>query len=256
MKLKKLYCKALRLKRRIRHPYCAAVIVAAGTATRMQGGGKILATICGEPVLTGSLRAFDACVLIDEIVVVARKEELEAVAALCRDYKKVRAVVCGGASRPESVAAGIAAVSEYTELVAVHDGARPFVTDRIICDAAAKAAKFGAAAPAVPVKDTIKLSHNGVIVQTPERKHLFAVQTPQVFDYDLLRAALQNALEKKLPITDDCSAVEALGMQVHLTDGSEENIKITTPLDLELAQTILKRRRRACASERAMTSTD
>ena len=141
MKLKKLYCKALRLKRRIRHPYCAAVIVAAGSAT-----------------LAGSLRAFNACVLIDEIVVVARREELEAVAALCRDYRKVRTVVCGGASRPESVAAGISAVSEYTELVAVHDGARPFVTDEIICAAVSKAAKFGAAAPAIPVKDTIKLA--------------------------------------------------------------------------------------------------
>lgn len=256
MKLKKLYCKALRLKRRIRHPSCAAVIVAAGSATRMRGSGKILTTICGEPVLAGSLRAFNACVLIDEIVVVARKEELEAVAALCREYRKVRTVVCGGASRPESVAAGISAVSEYTELVAVHDGARPFVTDEIICAAASKAAKFGGAAPAIPVKDTIKLARGGVIERTPERKDLFAVQTPQVFDYDILRAALQNALANKLPITDDCSAVEALGMQVHLTGGSEENIKITTPLDLELAETILKRRRRQCALERATMSTN
>ncbi len=255
MKLKKLYCKALRLRRRIQHPYCAAVIVAAGSATRMQGNGKILASICGEPVLVGSLRAFDACVLVDEIIVVARKDDLQAVAALCRDYKKVRAVVCGGASRPESVMAGIAAASEYTELVAVHDGARPFVTDAIICAAAAKAAKFGAAAPAIPVKDTVKVAHGGIVTHTPERKDLFAVQTPQVFDYDLLRGALQKALTERLPITDDCSAVEALGAQVHLTDGSEENIKITTPLDLELAEMILRRRRRQCALERAMTST-
>ena len=254
MKLKKLYCKALRLKRRIRHPYCAAVIVAAGSATRMRGSGKILTTICGEPVLAGSLRAFNACVLIDEIVVVARREELEAVAALCREYRKVRTVVCGGASRPESVAAGISAVSEYTELVAVHDGARPFVTDEIICAAASKAAKFGAAAPAIPVKDTIKVSTDGTVQQTPDRRTLYAVQTPQIFDADLLRAALQNALDKQLAITDDCSAVEALGMKVLLTEGSEENIKITTPLDLQVARLIWEERTK-CESDTDMTST-
>ena len=106
-------------------------------------------------------------------------------------------------------------------------------------------ALLGAAAPAVPVKDTIKVASGGAVVETPDRSRLFAVQTPQVFDVDLLRGALQNALEKQLPVTDDCSAVEAIGKIVFLTEGSEENIKITTPLDLELAEAILRRRREA-----------
>ena len=101
---------------------------------------------------------------------------------------------------------------------------------------------FGAAAPAIPVKDTIKVSKTGGVDETPDRKTLFAVQTPQVFDTALLLGALQNAKQKGLTLTDDCSAVEALGMTVLLTDGSEENIKITTPLDLEIAELILKRR--------------
>lgn len=256
MNLKTVFSGARRLRQRLDHPFCTAVIVAAGSATRMQGSGKILATICGEPVLVGSLRVFTQCVLIDEIIVVARREDLAAVRAVCREYRKVRAVVPGGASRTESVLAGIAAASEEAQLLAIHDGARPFLTQTLVCETAKSAARFGAAAPAIPVKDTIKLAHDGVIDHTPARKDLFAVQTPQIFDADLLRGALQNAQQKNLAITDDCSAVEALGVPVHLTDGSEENIKITTPLDLAVAEVILKRRRRQCALERATMSTD
>jgi len=116
------------------------------------------------------------------------------------------------------------------------------VTDAVICRAVSKAKKFGAAAPAVRVKDTIKVSTDGAVEETPDRSKLYAVQTPQVFDRDLLAAALQNAKEQEIAITDDCSAVEALGMPVQLTDGDEENLKITTPLDLELAALILRRR--------------
>ena len=163
---------------------------------------------------------------------------------VCVAYEKVRIVVSGGASRTESVQKGLAAVSEGTQLVAVHDGARPLVPAEVITKAVAKAAKFGAAAPAIPVKDTIKVSESGAVDATPRRETLFAVQTPQVFDADLLRGALQNAAQHGLALTDDCSAVEALGMSVQLTEGSEENIKITTPLDLELAEAIVARRDR------------
>ena len=116
------------------------------------------------------------------------------------------------------------------------------MTDEVIRRTVAKAKKFSAAAPAVRVKDTIKVSTDGTVESTPDRKTLFAVQTPQVFDRDLLAAALQNAKAQNLAVTDDCSAVEALGMPVQLTDGDEENIKITTPIDLELAALILRRR--------------
>lgn len=238
-----VYDKAVGLKRKIAHPYCAAVIVAAGSASRMEGTDKIFAIVDRLPVICRTLDAFERCDLIDEVVVVAREDTLERMSRMCPAYPKARMVVPGGETRLESVMAGIRAVSESAQLIAVHDGARPLVPVEVITRTAAKAAKFGAAAPAIPVKDTIKIAEDGAVQQTPDRRKLYAVQTPQIFDADLLRGALQNALEKQLPVTDDCSAVEAIGMTVQLTDGSEENIKITTPLDLELAEAILRRRK-------------
>lgn len=129
------------------------------------------------------------------------------------------------------------------DLLAVQDGARPLVTPELIDRTIAAAAKCGAAAPAVPVKDTIKsVGQGNTVTQTLDRSVLRAVQTPQVFDGALLKAALQNALEHQLPITDDCSAVEQLGKAVLLVEGDEENLKITTPIDLVLAAAILKDR--------------
>lgn len=242
MELSKLYKKGRYVSRKLKHPYCAAVIVAAGQATRMAGKDKILTEIGGMPVICRTLEAFDHNEMVDEIIVVARVDLMERVSELCAAYPKVRIVVSGGSSRLESVYAGVSAVSEQTRLIAVHDGARPLVGDDVISNTIAKAAKFGAAAPAIAVKDTIKVSSSGAVDATPDRKTLFAVQTPQVFDCDLLKGALQNAIDKKLEVTDDCSCVEAIGMKVQLTDGSEENIKITTPFDLELAELILRKR--------------
>ena len=122
------------------------------------------------------------------------------------------------------------------------DGARPLVTSALIDDAVAAAQRYHAAAPAVPVTDTIKVAHDGIVESTPERSTLFAVQTPQVFDAELLKAALQDALRADAALTDDCSAVERFGKEVHLTAGDRENIKITTPLDLTIAEAILQRR--------------
>ncbi len=237
--------KAVCLKRSLSHPYCAAVIVAAGSASRMEGTDKIFTLLDRLPVICRTVEAFQKCSLIDEIVLVTRPEKLERLSRLCPAYPKVRMVVPGGETRLGSVLAGLRAVSEQTQLVAVQDGARPLVSEKVISAAVVQAGRCGAAAPAVPVKDTIKVASGGAVVETPDRSSLFAVQTPQVFDVDLLRGALQNALEKQLPVTDDCSAVEAIGKKVFLTEGSEENIKITTPLDLELAEAILRRRREA-----------
>ena len=236
--------KARQVKNKLSHPSCAAVIVAAGSSARMGGTDKLLAELGGLPVLSRTLRVFDDHEMIDTIIVVAREDRMPKISRVCSPYRKVRIVVPGGESRQESVMHGLKAVPEGTELVAVHDGARPLVPPEVITKAILKAAKFGAAAPAIPVKDTIKVSESGAIDATPPRETLFAVQTPQVFDADLLRGALQNAEEHGLALTDDCSAVEALGMSVQLTEGSEENIKITTPLDLELAETIVARRDR------------
>ena len=238
MKLSERLRKGLAIKEKIGRPYCAAVIVAAGTSSRMGGTNKILTVLENLPVICRTVDVFDKCAMIDEIIVVTQQELLEKVSRYLKAYDKMRMVVAGGETRTDSVMAGLAAVS-------VHDGARPLVTDAVICRAVSKAKKFGAAAPAVRVKDTIKVSTDGAVEETPDRSTLYAVQTPQVFDRDLLAAALQNAKEQEIAITDDCSAVEALGMPVQLTDGDEENLKITTPLDLELAALILRRRANA-----------
>lgn len=245
MKLSEISRKALTIQRKLGRSYCAAVIVAAGSSTRMGGENKILALLERLPVICRTVDVFDRCAMIDEIVVVTQPELMEKISRYLHAYEKVRLIVPGGKTRTESVMAGVQAVSERAALIAVHDGARPLITDAIICAAVAKAQRFGAAAPAVRVKDTIKVSSTGAIEQTPDRSTLFAVQTPQVFDRDLLAAALQNAQQKHLALTDDCSAVEALGFPVQLTDGDEENLKLTTPLDFELAALILKRRENA-----------
>lgn len=245
MKLSEVARKGIQVKQRLLRPYCAAVIVAAGSSSRMSGTNKILARLGGLPVICRTVDAFDRCAVIDEIIVVTQREMMEKISRYCASYSKVRMIVAGGETRTQSVMAGVAAVSERTQLVAVHDGARPLVTDAVITRAAAKAAKFAAAAPAVRVKDTIKVSTDGAVDVTPDRSSLFAVQTPQVFDRELLEGALENAVQKKLSITDDCSAVEALGMPVQLTQGDEENLKITTPLDLEIAELIYRRRQDA-----------
>ena len=222
---------------------CAAVIVAAGSATRMQGIDKMLVPLAGVPVVLRSVHALAASDCIDSLVIVTRTECMETLRTLCAEVSKPVTVVAGGASRPESVLAGLAALPEGTELAAIHDGARPLVTQAVIAEAVEAAGRCGAAAPAVPVHDTIKQAENGLVRATPERKTLFAVQTPQVFDVKLLKTVLRAAMERGIALTDDCSAVEAAGKPVVLTQGCEENLKITTPVDLTLAEAILKRRK-------------
>ena len=157
-----------------------------------------------------------------------------------RGLTKITMVVPGGKTRVESVQAGLENVSKKTVLVAIHDAARPLVSQRIINETVAMAIKTRASAPAIPVKDTIKVAKSGVVTDTPDRSTLFAVQTPQVFDLDLLRAAHKKAEKKGIAMTDDCMAAEELGLKVFLTQGDETNLKITTPLDLSLAALILE----------------
>lgn len=226
---------------------CSAVIVAAGSAKRMQGTDKIMAELCGEPLIVHSIRAFQRCEEVVEIILVTREELREPLSELCVRLRldKVKTICKGGESRAESVQRGLDCVSKKCGLVAIHDGARPLVSDKVIHDAIRKAAKFGAAAPAIPVKDTIKVVHGGVVESTPERSGLYAVQTPQVFDVNTYRAALERAIGSKAELTDDCSAAEAFGMNVIITEGSDENLKVTTPNDLILAEAILKARTEA-----------
>lgn len=219
---------------------CTAVIVAAGSARRMQGIDKIMAQLGGEPLLRKTAQALSASERIDDLVIVTRAELVQEVRALCSDLPKLQAVVAGGESRAQSVLCGLDTVE--TPLVAIHDGARPLVTQEIIDAAVEAAERCGAAAPAIAVHDTIKVAKDGLVRSTPDRATLFAVQTPQVFDTEKIKAAILAALEHGLPLTDDCSAAELAGMEVRLTQGSEENMKITVPSDLVLAEAVVKRR--------------
>ena len=233
-KYTKLARKALKLR------YCGAVIVAAGSASRMGGIDKVMAPIGGEPMIVRTVRTFQQCDAIREIVIVTRQDLIVPIMDLCHEFDKVQMVIVGGASRPESVAAGLSALSDKVKLVAVQDGARPLVSWQVIDRTVRAANSYGAAAPAIPVKDTIKVVSGGIVKETPERSGLRAVQTPQVFDIDLLRGALLQAAQDGAEITDDCSAVERLGMSVKIVEGDERNIKVTTPLDLKIAELFLE----------------
>lgn len=220
--------------------YCGAVIVAAGNASRMGGIDKVMAPLGGEPMIVHTVRAFQNCDAIREIVVVTREDLLIPVMSLCHDFSKVQAVVAGGDNRQASVARGIQALSPKARLVAVQDGARPLISCQVIDRTVRAAHTYGAAAPAIPVKDTVKAVAGGVVSHTPDRSTLQAVQTPQVFDRDLLKGALKKAQRDGASITDDCSAVERLGMSVKIVEGDERNIKVTTPMDLKIAALLLE----------------
>lgn len=219
---------------------CGAVIVAAGSASRMGGIDKVMAPLGGEPMIARTVRAFQNCDAIAKIVVVTRQDLILPITQLTRDMDKVVAVVCGGSSRQESVQLGLNALPEEIQLAAIHDGARPLVTWQLIDRVVRAANTYNAAAPAIPVKDTIKVVKGRVVDHTPDRAALFAVQTPQVFDFDLLRGALKKAELDGAAVTDDCSAVERMGMAVKIVDGEERNLKVTTPLDLKIAQLLLE----------------
>lgn len=219
---------------------CGAVIVAAGSASRMGGIDKVMAPLGGEPMIARTVRAFQNCDAIAKIVIVTRQDLILPITQLTRDMDKVVAVVCGGSSRQESVQLGLNALPEEIQLAAIHDGARPLVGWQLIDRVVRAANTYNAAAPAIPVKDTIKVVKGRVVDHTPDRAALFAVQTPQVFDFDLLRGALKKAELDGAAVTDDCSAVERMGMAVKIVDGEERNLKVTTPLDLKIAQLLLE----------------
>ena len=219
---------------------CGAVIVAAGSASRMGGIDKVMAQLKGEPMIVRTVRQFQDCDAISEIVIVTREDLILPITGLCKDMSKVRAVVAGGKSRQESVHLGLNALSNKVKLAAVHDGARPLITWQVIDRAVRAANTYGAAAPAIPVKDTIKVVEGGLVSTTPDRSTLKAIQTPQVFDFDLLKGALKKAFQDGAAITDDCSAVERMGFKVRIVEGDECNIKVTTPWDLKIAEMLLE----------------
>jgi 2-C-methyl-D-erythritol 4-phosphate cytidylyltransferase len=210
-----------------------AVIVAAGSGTRMAGADKLFTEIAGRPLLTHAITAFEVSSAIDRIVLVLSESNLERGRELVKRhaFAKVAAVIPGGTRRQDSVRAGLEALGGC-DYVAVHDGARPLVTPDIINRGIDAARENGAAVPAVPLADTVKeVGTDGVVVRTLDRSRLRAVQTPQVFRYGLLVRAHR---EITADVTDDAAMVEALGERVRVFEGERRNLKVTTAKDLEL----------------------
>ena len=224
-------------------PAVCAVIVAAGSSRRMGGENKLLLPLAGAPVLAHTLSAFEKCAAIRDIVLVCREQDILPYTELAKSFgiSKLRTVTRGGDSRTASVLAGITAAPEDAALVAVHDGARPLVSEAVITEAVYAAAECGAAAPVVPVKDSIKRIEDGRIAADVPRDTLAAVQTTQVFGRAVLTRALQAAARENRTFTDDCAAVEAMGQAVRATHGSYENLKITTPEDILVAEALLQK---------------
>lgn len=206
--------------------------------------GKQFLEICGVPVIARTLSAFELSRRISRVIVVARDIEIMAVADTIREFgfEKVEKIVRGGETRQQSAALGLAAAGQ-TDLIAVHDGARPLVTPLCIDRVVETAYESKAAAAAVRLKDTIKVAdENGIVLSTPDRSNLWAVQTPQVFETQLYIEAHRLAKEAGADYTDDCQLVEAMGRKVRLVEGEYTNLKITTQSDLTLAEAVLRAR--------------
>jgi 2-C-methyl-D-erythritol 4-phosphate cytidylyltransferase/2-C-methyl-D-erythritol 2,4-cyclodiphosphate synthase len=220
-----------------------AVVVAAGSGTRMGAPvNKVLLDLAGEPVLRRAVRPFLASPDVDGVWVVCRPGEEEALrAALGADAARV-ALVPGGATRQESVLAGLRALPEDAEFVLVHDGARPLVTDRIVADCLAALRQEGSAVACTRVVDTIKRISGGSVLTTIPREALRAVQTPQGFRRRALQDALEDAQRAGVLVTDEAGAMERLGLPVHLVECADGNRKITTAEDLLLAEAVLRGR--------------
>lgn len=226
--------------------FVSAVIVAAGGSVRMGvADSKQFIPLLGHPAIEYTLRAFEKCYLIKEIVVVCREQDKDRIRTIADEngFTKVSSLVEGGASRAESVRNGIKAANDRAKYFAIHDGARPLITVEEIERVVEAAFETGAATLGVPVKDTIKVVDGyNKIESTPLRSQLRAVHTPQVFEKELYQFALENAGDNMINFTDDCSLIEHMGGEIEVVKGNEENIKLTTPIDVVIAESILKTR--------------
>jgi 2-C-methyl-D-erythritol 4-phosphate cytidylyltransferase len=223
----------------------AAIIPAAGEGRRMGGAiPKQFLQIGGREILARTLAVFEACRVIDDVWVVVAAEQCTS----CQNtiverygFRKVRGVVAGGITRQESVWRGLQRVTEAVNLVVVHDGVRPFVTELLLQQTLEPASRYGAAIAAVPLKDTLKrVSAAGTVEATVPRERLWRVQTPQAFQHALLRRAFQHAWRQGLEATDEAGLIEALGHPVQIVPSYEHNIKITTPDDLIFSEMFLR----------------
>lgn len=217
-----------------------AIILGAGNGTRMKTkDSKLLLKIGGKTVIERSVDAFLSSSDIDEVIVTAREQDLETFSALLTDERVT--FVIGGDTRQQSVRNAVETIDECG-LLAIHDGARPLISSDAIDDTVRAAKEHSAAATGVYVKDTIKVvDKDGFVVNTPNRSTLFAVQTPQIFDFELYKSALEFAEKNGRDFTDDCQLAEYYGKKVKMVTGDYTNIKITTPEDIDFAESILKK---------------
>ncbi len=222
----------------------SAVIVAAGEGERFKSSiPKLYLGLGGKPIIVHSLLAFYKNHLVKEIVLVIRPGEESRIKKILSDFSiKVERVVTGGTERQDSVERGLSAVSSETDIILIHDGARPLVSKKLIGEVIKEAEKSGAVVPAFPCEDTIKEVKNGAVLKTPKRNFLWAVQTPQGFKKDIILSAYKKSKENGYYGTDDAELVENFGGRVRIVPGEKENIKITRPVDLVLAEAILKKK--------------
>jgi 2-C-methyl-D-erythritol 4-phosphate cytidylyltransferase len=222
-----------------------AVILAAGKGSRMKAGmNKQFLMLQERPVITYTLAAFDQCSEIDEIIVVTAPDEVEYFQYNILDkfkFNKVKKLIAGGLERQQSAYNGIKSISRDCEIILIHDGARPFVSQQAIIDCINDAKIYGAASAGMPSKDTVKLvDEDGIVTSTPPRDRVWQTQTPQAFKCSLIIDAHEKARDKGITATDDAMLVEIMGRQVKMTEASYENIKITTPEDLSIAEQLIK----------------
>lgn len=225
----------------------SSIILAAGQGKRMKEKyNKQYILLSNKPILAHTLELFQRSSLVDDIILVVPKEEV----SYCEkeivekyNIQKVSMVVSGGEERQDSVYNGLNNIDKNTEIVIIHDGARPFVTEELINKLTNEVETSSAVIAAVPVKDTIKVANEKLeIIETPNREKLWAVQTPQVFKYNLIKKAYDEGVDSSIKVTDDAMMVEALGHRVKIITGSYDNIKITTPEDIHIAEKILEKR--------------
>ncbi|KNF07990.1 2-C-methyl-D-erythritol 4-phosphate cytidylyltransferase IspD [Gottschalkia purinilytica] len=228
----------------LRNKYVSVIIVAAGMGKRMKSNiNKQYILLKDKPILAYTIDRFDKSSLVDEIIVVTRKEEI----AYCEKeivkkykFKKVTKIIAGGEERQNSVYNGLKETNKICDVVLIHDGVRPFIKNTDIKNNIEGAIEYGACVTGVPVKDTIKVvDEDNNIVDTPNRSKLWAVHTPQSFVYDMIMSAHEESIRRNIFATDDSMLVEKLGYKVKIIHGTYNNIKITTPEDLKFAETIL-----------------
>ncbi len=224
----------------------SAIVVAAGIGSRMKSDTtKQLMDVGGLPIVVRTLKQFESCKDIDEVIVVTRKEEFPIIAGFIKEYKlkKIKHVVSGGDTRQQSVMNGLSRVDKRSEFVTIHDGVRCLITTKNITEVCRAAYRYGAATAACMSKDTVKVAdEKGFIKETADRNYIWMAQTPQIFRTDIYRTAAFTAKKEGFSATDDNSLVEHLGFKVFLCDTGYENLKITTPEDIFTAESILKSR--------------